>query len=320
MNENVVGYLLDALDPEDRREVEVYLNEHPEAQRQLDLLQAALEPLAADQDTVEPPAGLWVRALARVAEDQCHKLPPAPAPNGSRAHGRAWWRRADVLVAAAVLLCVSLVSVPGISVLRAYANRQACANNLRQFYAALTTYGSQNNGAFPKIERRMPAAMFVPVLHDAGALSPNLTIACPSNGRRAPDARSVKELERLPPKDFQEAVRRLAGCYSYTLGYEDPEGMLRGLRAGDGDDLPLMSDRPLLPQDGADEQRGDSPNHGGGQNILYVGGHVRFHNRYAGRGDDDIFLNRNGKVGAGVDVSDSVLGTGADRPSGLSHP
>src|SRR5437899_9172807 len=78
MDDNLVGYLLGALDGDTHRAVDDYLRSDPDACRKLDRLRRALEPLEADRDDVAPPPGLAVRTLARVAE---LRLPPAPAPD-----------------------------------------------------------------------------------------------------------------------------------------------------------------------------------------------------------------------------------------------
>jgi hypothetical protein len=63
-------------------------------------------------------------------------------------------------------------------------------------------------------------------------------------------------------------------------------------------------------------QTENSPNHGGqGQNVLYIGGNVRWcANPAAGRDGDNIYLNRDRKVQAGVSRDDTVLGSGDARP------
>src|SRR5713101_1052456 len=78
MNENLIGYLLDALDSDTRQETERYLLKNPEARAQLEKLEQALEPLEADREADEPPPDLWVKTLARVAEHRCRHLPFAP--------------------------------------------------------------------------------------------------------------------------------------------------------------------------------------------------------------------------------------------------
>jgi hypothetical protein len=86
MDENLVGYLLQSLDPETQAQVEDYLHSHPEAQARLERLRQALEPLAANNEEVAAPPGLWVRTLAHIAAGS----PPRrglPGRNGS-ARGR----------------------------------------------------------------------------------------------------------------------------------------------------------------------------------------------------------------------------------------
>src|SRR2546430_1485616 len=104
MEENLIGYLLDALDAPTRQQVEAYLEAHPDARARLALLRQALEPLAADGAAEAPPPGLADRTLRRVAE-ALGELPPAPKAASERSFGghRSPWRRADV-AAAAVLL------------------------------------------------------------------------------------------------------------------------------------------------------------------------------------------------------------------------
>jgi hypothetical protein len=117
MEENLVGYVLDALDPDTQRRVETYLQGNPEGIRQVELLRQALEPLRADAQEIEPPPGLAVRTLARVAEYCCRDLPRAPAPSRRFGEGGRprWYRRADMLVAASILLCLVLVIPPVLS-------------------------------------------------------------------------------------------------------------------------------------------------------------------------------------------------------------
>src|SRR5437016_2465224 len=100
MDENLVGYLLDALEPETREEVEQYVRAQPEARQRLELLRQALKPLECDRDTIEPPPGLWTRTLAHIAQYRPQPVPAAPEPVFLRATpvtGRTWWSRADVM-------------------------------------------------------------------------------------------------------------------------------------------------------------------------------------------------------------------------------
>src|SRR5262245_7084507 len=108
MDENLIGYLLDALDPEERQALEARLADSPETRARLERLERALRPLAADRDAPAPPPGLVLRTLARVAEAECaDRLPSPKALLKSRrpeARPRPWLRLADLLTAAAALL------------------------------------------------------------------------------------------------------------------------------------------------------------------------------------------------------------------------
>src|SRR5262245_15974839 len=197
MEENLVGYLLHSLDPDTHRQVEEYLLDHPEARGRLELLRRALDPLAADADDAPPP-GLWVRTLAHVARHQCRQpevvqsAPPRPSPN--RVLPRAPWprpaqgagaarsllRRADVLVAAVLLLVVGGVALTWVG--RSWYNQHvyACQNNLRQLHQALWAYSDQHDGEFPRVEAQPPrnvAGIFAPALNDSGVLPANFPLA-----------------------------------------------------------------------------------------------------------------------------------------------
>src|SRR5947209_20091652 len=135
MDDKLVGYLLRALDPPDLLEVEAHLRTHPEARSRLARLERALAPLAADDQPPAPPPGLVLGTLARVAEYRCRKLPAAPPPPRQQvgAAGWRWTRRADCLVAAALLILVGGLCTPGLLHQWRLYQRQACAENLRKF-------------------------------------------------------------------------------------------------------------------------------------------------------------------------------------------
>jgi prepilin-type processing-associated H-X9-DG protein len=330
MEDNLVGYLLNALDDGSRRDVEDYLQTHPEGRKQLGLLRQALEPLEADAEEINPPPGLAVRTLATVAEYCCRDLPRAPVPSHrwSEATPARWWRRADVLVAASLFLCASLLIPP----LAGYLHRQyqlaSCQNNLRQFGLALINYSQAHRGAFPHVADannkvppdRQVAGLFVPMLVGAGFLKPDeMNVRCPANGEPVGCPYRLEELadpKKVSDDKFSRLATQLSGCYAYTLGYREGRD-LRGCcqRAYP---VPIMSDRPLYREEALRHQpEANSPNHGGrGQNVLFTDGHVAF---LTSRliGPDDIFLNKHRHVAAGVDPDDTVLGVSEARPVGI---
>src|SRR5580765_6696202 len=66
-DEDLIGYLVGALDSDDRVAVESHLRANPGALRRLDRLRDMLAPLAADCVQPLPPAGLATRTVARLA-------------------------------------------------------------------------------------------------------------------------------------------------------------------------------------------------------------------------------------------------------------
>jgi prepilin-type processing-associated H-X9-DG protein len=319
MDENLIGYLLDALDPETQREVEAYLHRDPRGRQRLAELRQALAPLAADRDTIEPPPTLVVRTLARVAEHCSRELPRAPAALGRGGAGsRPFWRRADALVAASILLVAVGLGVTGLLGFRESHDLVACQNNLREFYQALWHYSEQHHGQFPNVADSRPrdvAGLVVPILTSAGQLPRGATYRCPASSEQAAPTLTLEQVRDLTDEEFQRLAPRLACCYGYSLGYRDADGVCHGPRFDPADpnaQLPLMSDCPPV-----DLALGNSRNHGGrGQNVLFMDGHVRFcTTRNVGVNGDDIFVNWDNRVEAGRDALDTVLGRSNAHPT-----
>jgi prepilin-type processing-associated H-X9-DG protein len=319
MDQNLIGYLLDALEPDERAQVEVYLKAHPEARARLEALRQSLARLEADRDELEPPPGLAERTLAHVAGG-AEGLPRAPRPVGRfGGPGRRGWRRADLLVAASLLLVAAGLAVSGLFRLRESHDVLACQNNLREFFRGLSAYSDQHQGNFPDVANaarppRNVAGLVVPILTSAGALPADASVRCPAFGAPVAPSVTFEQVLGMSDEEFDRASARLGYCYAYSLGYRDAAGQYHGPRA-DPDrpvtQTPLMSDRPPV-----DLSLGNSPNHGGrGQNVLFMDGHVRFcTSRAVGVGGDDIFVNRANEVAAGLDADDAVLGKNTARP------
>ncbi len=213
MDDNLVGYLLKSLDDETQQQVEASLQSSPELRARLKLMERALAPLAADADTPEPPSGLVLSTLARIAEHQCHKLPPAPPPPRSQRvlPMRRWGRRPNVLVAALLLVVLGGVGASALVHLwRDRVSRLECANNLRLIGEGLRGYCVGHDGDFPRVEEKGPrsvAGIFVPVLRDNGMLSPQVSVVCPARGRTHPQVDpsvSWRSCTRTSRKRFAE--------------------------------------------------------------------------------------------------------------------
>jgi prepilin-type processing-associated H-X9-DG protein len=325
MDENLVGYLLDALEPEERRAVEEHLRADPEARVRLQRLRSLMQPLGCDVGPVEVPAELWVRTLGRVAEYSCRSLPAVPAAPTARPTVpiRSWWRRADVLVAACLLVCATLLIPPGLVYLRYQHNKLACQENLRELYTALDGYSRDHSGYMPNVATavsppRNVAGLYVVMLRENGLLPGEAHVHCPPQDSAPLPPASRAEVENMAQTEFERCISQMAEeCYAYSLGYRDTWGahsLRRDPLFADNPYLAILADRP--PKDVAIGGKGNSPNHGGrGQNVLFLDGHCRFcTTRTVGVENDDIYVNYDGKVSAGKCRDDSVLGAGDARP------
>jgi hypothetical protein len=333
MYEHLVGYLLRSLDPETHREVEQHLKRDPEARRQLDRLRQALAPLEVDVEPEPPPDGLWLRTLAHVAHQRCHRpdtsadaktipfrgLPTAPKPARSETGSptRPSWRWIDVAAAAVILLVAGALVIVWLGRSWREQIQVACQNNLRNLYTALTIYSDKHNGDYPRISDTPPtnvASSFAPLLHDEGVLPDGSPLRCPGHGQQPDSLPSLEALKKVPPEQFYTVAQTLGGGYAYSLGYHDANQLV-GLRRSDSR-VPILSDRPLVLKDGKIDATVNSPNHAGrGQNVLFTDGSVEFLTQPAlGAPGDHLFLNHQGRVAAGLHRLDSVLGAGAAQP------
>src|SRR5262245_39038814 len=118
MDKNLIGYLLNCLDEPTQREVEAYLEADAAGREKLEKLRRALEPLEADRELPEPPGDLVYHTLGRVAEYCSQPLPRAPVTSRGGGGERPFWRRADVVAAAAVILLALGVGIPALFRLR----------------------------------------------------------------------------------------------------------------------------------------------------------------------------------------------------------
>jgi hypothetical protein len=320
MDQDLLGYLLHTLDPQDHAQVEAYLRTHPEAQTRLEALAHGLEPLGWDRG-VEAPAGLADRTLAFVA---------AKAPHGPDAarQPRAPWVPTRSLVDLAVgglclLIILGLGAVWLANITGWRSNREPnpvkmteCRENLRKLYVPLRTYAELHQGRFPNVAGndapRNVAAGVYPTLAEGRLLTPDYAIVCPATCGNDPCPRTP-DFATMDQAAFKEWAQTMSNSYAYSLGYRSA-GQIVNHKLGEDKAaslLPLMADNPP-----SNVTHGNSVNHGGaGQHVLYADGHVVFATtRQVGYNSDDIYLNRNGHVAAGLDWTDACLASGWVRP------
>lgn len=340
-DEDLIGYVLDALNPAERDAVAASLRARPELAVRAAELRRALAPLEADREPPPVPSGLALRTVARLAARLAGQeagpaasadpaapaavaraltaaepderplafptLPRAPReqPEARAVGGRF---RPDLIVACGIALFATGLVISAVGKSRVQSQLLACQGNLRTLHTGLAGYADTHGGRYPQIgTTATPTAdTFVPVLADAGQLPASFRPCCPADTSASP----------APPGTSTPAVATPPVGYTYTLGYRSPAGGLLGLRRTDGgedhDLVPISADLPTATAAPAD---GRFCPHAVGMNVLYAGGHVR-HTTSAlvGPNRDHIYLNLSGRVAAGADRTDTVLGRPGDVP------
>ena len=327
MRENLLGYLLGALDGSEHEEVKRELERDPQLQRDLRILEANLVPLECDRWQHDPPPGLARRTTEFVVR-HCRRAsssifatgrvfsPTAAATVGcERSPGCSL---ADMFVAAGVFFAAALLFFPAIANSRYQARLVACQENLRQLGADLGKYSDLNHGYFPYVPARgklAAAGTFAPILLDAGLLERSEILICPAS-----ELAERREHFRVPTlAEWQQAtgrelilIRRGAGgSYGYTLGYMD-DGRYCAIRNEGRGWFAIMADTPRV---GFSQRVTD--NHGGcGINVLFEDLHVGYfvQCKINASGGDDVFRNDFGRVEAGVHCDDAVIGHSGAAP------
>jgi hypothetical protein len=309
MREELVGYLIDALEPDQRAAVEAQLAVDPHLQRDLEVLRGSLTILQWDREHFDPPAGLAARTCQFVAMQANTTIAPA-VPSASR------WRMADLVVAAGIFIAASMLFFPAIYHSRYSSQVAACENNLRRIGQALAEYSGLHNGNFPDLSGRHSAAgVYAVKLMDQGLVSEPEWFVCPGSPLADKIHQfhipSLKELESAPREKLVELENSMGGSYGYNLGYVGENGEYQPTKNLHRKNFAMMADAPVT---GTDKPY--SLNHGGwGQNVLFEDGHVDYLKTCNADGcPDNIFLNDQGRMAAGIHPNDAVIGPSAARP------
>ncbi|HQU43444.1 MAG: hypothetical protein B7Z73_04420 [Planctomycetia bacterium 21-64-5] len=309
MRDQLLGYLLGALEPAEQDEVEARLFTDVELQRDLAELRRKLV-LLDDGDEFEPPGGLAARTCNYVAaRAPAAKNAALPAPLGG-------WRVQDMIVGGGIFLAACLLLFPAIANSLSHARLTACQNNLRAIGVAMGQYSDFNGGFFPLVPEQGPLAVagsYGPTLVELKLIEGPNVLVCPA-ARQAEDVGpftvpTMVQVMNAPAADLPRLQAQMGGSYGYTFGYIE-HGHYRGHRNHGRPNFALMADAP------GEASGGRSANHGGaGQNVLFEDLHVVFlkHCQLSGCGDH-IYINGHGYVGAGIGPDDAVIGRSSARP------
>ncbi len=311
MREQLLGFLIGALESDEHHQVEARLKSDSTLQHELELIHESLEPLRAGEGDLPPPPGLAQRTCQAIRQSSPATTTVATEP--MVAQGR--WSLADLAVAAGIFLAAGMLLLPAIQQSRLIAQRTDCQNNLRNLATALTQFSNHNQGFFPAIPRtgnQSAAGIYAVRLMEDGYLTDARALQCAAAPESQPEVTvpTASQLEAARGRMLAQLQRTMGGSYGYTLGYLQGD-VYRPVKNRRRATFAIMADAPCDQLEGS-----RSANHGGcGQNVLYEDGHVMFLRSCTAEGCvDHIFRNDEGLMAAGMHEADAVVGHSWSRP------
>jgi hypothetical protein len=321
IREQLIGYVLGALEDSEVRQVEQQLEEDPQWRAELAEVQKSLEPLVDAYEVHDPPPDLVQKTCQFVQHEseRLHIVRPYPVRACRQEvvleggfDTRSRWRLADWVVLGGVCLAAAALFFPAILNSRLTSRIAFCQNNLRELGIALTQFSEATHERFfptvPTEGNRSFAGVYAPILCDGGYISDAGLLVCP-------ESPPVSALHRIPSLDEVDLARgdrililqqRAGGSYAYSVGYL-VNGRHCTARNQGRSYYAIMADAPSLDWKG--------PSHGNGVNVLYEDMHVKL---IAGRGDpvpgDDPFRNLLGRPEAGIHGEDAVCSPSHSPP------
>lgn len=294
---------LGRLDAEQAAEVEQAIASSPDLADKSRGLRELLHLL--DADTVDTPAGLAGRVMARIeGRDRVIPMPEAALASGQELRSRGFsfaWR--DLVAVAACVVLFFSVAVPGFSKAQHASRRSRCLTNLRTISNASMLYAEAHGGYLP-YANHIAGGSWLPTSDPAVSAAPNsrhvftlarrgyvpnmqvFICAADRNGRPMGPC-ELRVLENFPQLNNNS--------YSF-LFMNTPQGVrLQALQPG----MVLMADRsPLMPKVServhviVQPDASNSPLHerGAGQNAVHADGHGGWYTRPTiGIDSDDIY-------------------------------
>lgn len=323
MRDELVGYLMGALDAPEAKRVEAALADPREGEllrRDLDRLRVAIRPLGRDRDVITPPRGLAQRTLARIrnaeatrpgAASQPKIFSPAEPP-APLAGPRAWL---DRLIIAATAVAASVLVVPLVLDSIAESRSRRAERNLQKLAGGLQGY-AESHRMYPTPPDSGPlsrAGLYAPTLvsehrivaDDGSVLVPGTRLSRDKTFR-VPTIDELKAAVGTP--QFDQLIEQMGGDFGYTLGHRNAEGVLQPNQNLRRAHHPLMADAP-------DPCCQKSSNHPGGIHyILYEDGRVQRVFQDDLHRDDHLYQNEDGKTAAADDPEDAVIGDSHHQP------
>jgi hypothetical protein len=324
MSEDLIGYLLGAVDDAERHRIEQRLLVDPALREQLAKLRLALDSLDASHDGFVPPSDLVQRTLDSIppvpsqaaSRGQSHRLVGDDSTGRSAAH-----RRWDALAIAAASIAIFAIAWPLLLQSRSLTRRQQCADQLSRLGQSL------NWVAMKSPTRRLPmvgqqgrtafAGIYAVVLREHGMLDQDSIVWCRDEGTRPDQWRipTLREVHEGDSSQWMQWARTSGGSYTYSLGVTDEQGQYMAAKFEGRSQFALMSDTPIR------TTQPDRTAHDGlGINVLYEDGSVRWTPivRLTLHPTNPL-LNDDGNLAAGRNIDDSALGPSWQSPFPITN-
>ena len=326
--EDLLGYMLGALDAPESQAIEQLIQENPEVQSELESIESMMAPLEHMDTTVDACPGLARRTVEYVAgKERCQEpamayspqaLPASSAgmtPSVETASGGGW-SMTDMLVGAIAIAVLAAVAIPTISYARFNSRLTACQNNLRQVGNALFVYQDSSPAqSFVSIpfcpdDPMNVAGCYAPILKDYGLVEDDSTFFCSGSESRSFDCiPTCEQIRGAIGPQLADYKRNMGGDFGYSLGFYK-DGKYCSPRGRRSCNFAVLSDKPSVSLPGRQSQ-----NHGGcGQNVWFEDGHIEFLSEPMTPCGDAIFENDSGACGPGNCCSDSCIGASYASP------
>ena len=337
MRDDLLAYLLNDADPEQRKRIEYHLQHDPTWQHEFEKLRKCLQANEPDPQAAPcPPEDLVHRTCSfveRAVRESDGSIPAYATPASlseslERCAKPNRWSLMDLTVGGLILLATGMLLFPALVESRDAARRAQCQDNLREIGTALVERHDRNRRGLPHIGFHENAGIFVVELAESGVISREdlaQLLVCP-NTQLAEDVFSGKVLMKVPTREELASVtpevlkvlqKHMAGSYAYQFGYVDENGNYQPMQFVARSDAPMLGDAPSFSVAGF-----QSANHDGcGQNVLYQDLSSRYcSNCVTENQGDHLYLNDQGQHAAGRSAQDAVLGRSEASPAGLVIP
>jgi len=310
MREELVGYLLGALEPDEERELEARLAAEESLRSELEELKQLLQPLLDERKqsehcVLDPPQGLADRICNKV----WHLREAAVAEATTACDGGL--SRSETFTLLALVVVAAALTAPLFGSARQMAEIRRCQENMHRTGRALIEYARLHDDAFPEIAESGStsyAGIFAVRLRESGLLPDADAAFCRAAlDDGLPMLPTSDELAASSEAEAEATFAALGGLFGYTLGYEE-DGRYRRQRNRNRARFAVLVDDPL-------DARNGGRSHGCGQNVCFEDGHVEFlKSCKLPKSCDDYFRNHDGVVAAGIGPDDVVLGRSSATP------